>query len=215
MSRQRLNSVLSENEQNLDKVWEWYLFQGSLIGEEAVRTLEALLAGLPPSSPRYFAKTKDEINMLFDEQRHELSQVAMLVLLAAAEAALRVDYILRIIENKKDGVSKGFVALYKKQQLEVGLEDQLLRVWKRQPSATAARKSAMGDFRGALKLASLASARALLEAAVGTRVRSTGCVRHLRCVAQGHVDQVKREPARSGCDGRTTQFAYKPNDSVL
>jgi len=72
MSRQRLNSVLSENEQNLDKVWEWYLFQGSLIGEEAVRTLEALLAGLPPSSPRYFAKTKDEINMLFDEQRHEL-----------------------------------------------------------------------------------------------------------------------------------------------
>jgi len=76
----------------------------------------------------------------------------MLVLLAAAEAALRVDYILRIIENKKDGVSKGFVALYKKQQLEVGLEDQLLRVWKRQPSATAARKSAMGDFRGALKL---------------------------------------------------------------
>jgi len=151
MARLHLKSVLSEDEQDLNEIWEWYVLQNMLIGDEAVNTLDALLSGSASIASRYFGKTRDELDEFFAYQRSELGQVTMLILLAAAEAALRVDYIVRIIENKKDAVSKQFSEIYKLQKLEVGLDDQILEIWK-ENSATPEIKAAIGESRGALRL---------------------------------------------------------------
>lgn len=151
MARRHLTSVLSGDEQDLDEVWEWYVLQGDLISEEVVRTLNTLSAGRTPAEPRYFGLSRDEIKELFRVQREELKQAAMLILLAATEAALKVDFIVRVRERKNDAVSRSFAALYKKSKLRVRLEEDLLDAWERHGSAPSV-KTAAGRFKDALLL---------------------------------------------------------------
>ncbi len=148
MARRHLETILSKDEQGLDEVWEWFDFQGVLIGEEQVRTLDAFLTGAAPVEPRYFGKTRYELEDFFDNQREELKLVTMLLLLSATEAALRVKYIVRVIQSKKDEISKKFIALYRERKLEVSLEEHILETWITLPGD----KSAISEFKGALNL---------------------------------------------------------------
>lgn len=116
-----------------------------------MRTLDALLAQTPVDHPRYFGKTRDEVSQLFDAQRQELKHVTMLALLAATEAALRVDYIVRVMRKKRDAISKDFTKLYKRRKLDVRLDEHILDAWKRH-SEQPATKSAIGEFKSALNL---------------------------------------------------------------
>jgi hypothetical protein len=150
MPRRHLQSKLSGEQPSLETVWAWYEFQNTLIGEEAVRTLEALREGAATTQPRYFGRTREELLAFFDDQRKELKFSAMLSLLAATEAALRVDYIARVMNKKKDAVSQTFSELYREQRLKVSLEDQILDVWKQHsPRGT---KDAVSRFKGVLIL---------------------------------------------------------------
>jgi len=150
MARRHLPRNLSGEHLSLEEAWDWYEFQDALIGAEKARTLDALLTGVALDQPRYFAKTRDELVEFFDEQRDELKNAVMLNLLAATEAALRVDYLVRVINKKKDGISKRFALLYKEYGLKVGLEEQILDCWKQH--APAAARGAIGQFNGALNL---------------------------------------------------------------
>ena len=151
MARRHLESKLSRDELDLDEVWGWYEFQGELIGEETVRTLNALITGATLSQPRYFAKTRDELDEFFVRQRDELKRLTMFNLLAATEAALKVDYIRRIIQNKKNKVTKDFAALYKDRKLKVGLEGDILATWSHSCDHSPTR-SAISEFKVVLNL---------------------------------------------------------------
>ena len=46
-------------------------------------------------------------------------------LLAAVEAAFRIDYLQRCYQRKKDGVSRQFWEIYKEKETRASLEDEL------------------------------------------------------------------------------------------
>jgi len=151
MARGRLKNVLSEDWKDLKEVWEWYIFQDGLVGDEAARTLDVSFAGLTLNKAQYFGMTTDDLSTLFDEHRQELKRVPMLVLLAATEAALMVDYVVRVRERKKDEISKDFIAIYRLRKLEPKLSEEILDVW-RTRVAHPAMKAAIDRYKGALKL---------------------------------------------------------------
>ena len=152
MTPRALANLLSNKEQSLLEVWGWYEFQRALLGEEKSRVLAALAGSLVHSLARYVGKTRDELDADFAYQLAELGQLTMLALLACTEAALRVDFIERVANKKKDEVSRRFREIYKEQGIEkIRLEEDILDTWKDQGSA-AGIKPAVGEFKGALPL---------------------------------------------------------------
>ncbi len=150
MRRQLLGGILSEQEQDLPEVWEWYGFQDALVGEEKSRVLSAWSGGTALSAPRYFGLTRDELDDWFDAQRMELDKLTMLGLIAATEAALRVDFIVRVVERSKDAVSRRFRQLSRRWP-DIALEESILDVW-RDTTDNAPIKNAVAEFKGVLKL---------------------------------------------------------------
>lgn len=141
MARRHLLEKLSGQEQSLAQVWDWYELQLGLVGAEQKQVLEAATAG-SPSHPRYFDRTRDELVAFFDGQRLELAYAAMLGMLAATEAALRIDYMVRVARNRKDEISQEFAQIYRQSRLKVGLEDQILEAWQRTRRAPSRKPSA-------------------------------------------------------------------------
>ena len=150
MARRHLLEKLSGAELGLDEIWDWHEFQIRLIFDERIRTLNALEFGVVFDQPIYYAKTRDELDEFFNRQRDELDKAAMLSFLAATEAAIRVDFLVRVKNDKKDPITRNFASLYRVFGLKVSLEDQILDVWKQNSSRDL--KEAIGDFRGSLIL---------------------------------------------------------------
>jgi hypothetical protein len=153
MTRRSLFNTLSNQEQGLPTVWEWHEFQRALIGEEKSRVLDALAKGEGPAAPRYFGKTRQELDADFAFQVAELGLLSMLAMLACTEAALRGDFIVRVSDKKKDEVSRGFRDAFKqrgKRIRRVRLEEDILDVWG--DRADAGSRRAVGEFKGALNL---------------------------------------------------------------
>ncbi len=111
-----------------------------------------LSSGLNLSSPRYVGKTREELDEEFVFQIVELGQLSMLGMLASTEAALRVDYIERVANKKKDNVSRRFRKRYKERGVEkIRLEEDILDTWKEHGSGSQI-KTAVGEFKSVLKL---------------------------------------------------------------
>jgi hypothetical protein len=67
------------------------------------------------------------------------------LLVSAAEALLRVDYLTRVYRRDKDPLSRRFRAIYKKVDARARLDDDILAAWKAEyPEA----QSKIGDFLG-------------------------------------------------------------------
>lgn len=149
-----MSAVLqAETEPELASVWRWYAVQRDLIADEKTR-VRTVLAGaapvplIPPLSARYFAMTREELEIFFAEQRTKLDVVVMLDLLSTAEAALRIDFQSRVKQRRRDAVSRQFRDLAKKHGDRIRLE-HILQTWKKHAPAT---KTAVGDFKGVLRL---------------------------------------------------------------
>lgn len=152
MTRRALPKLLSNEEQSLQELWGWYEFQRALIGEEKTRVLTALFSGSSPLPSGYLSKTAEELDDSFAHQLAELNQLTMLGLLASTEARLRVDFIERISNKKKDDVSRRFWEVYKEQGIEkIRLEEDILDTW-RDFASGAGIKSAVAEFKGVLHL---------------------------------------------------------------
>ena len=152
MTRRSLARILSNEEQSLPDVWGWYDVQRALIGEEKSRVLDALAAGTSLTASRYFGATRDELLDDFKYQIAELDRMVMLGMLACTEAALRVDFIERVMNKKKDDVSRAFWDTYKRQGIDkIRFEEDILDSWRDRGQA-ARIKSAVGEFKGALNL---------------------------------------------------------------
>ena len=152
MTRGALSNLLSNEEQNLLDVWSWYEFQRALIGEEKSRVLAGLSSGLGLPMARYVGKTREELDGDFAYQLAELGQLTMLGMLACTEAALRVDFIERVANKKKDDVSRRFWEIYKGQGIEkIRLEEDILDTC-RDLGLAPGIKPAVAEFKGALHL---------------------------------------------------------------
>ena len=71
-----------------------------------------------------------------------------MTLLAAVEAAFRIDYLQRCYKKKKDVVSRQFRRIYKEKETRASREDEIFGVWK---SSTMESTKLIGDLRGAFK----------------------------------------------------------------
>jgi hypothetical protein len=152
MTRRGLSSLLSGEEQSLAEVWNWYEYQRALIGEEKSRVFAALSSASALPVPRYVGKTPKELEEGFAYQVAELGRLTVLGMLACTEALLRVDFIERVSNKKKDDVSRKFRKTYQRRGIEkIRLEEDILDTW-REHGPRAGTKSAVAEFKGALNL---------------------------------------------------------------
>ncbi len=148
MTRRLLWNVLSRQEQSLPVVWEWYEFQRALVGEEKGRVLNAIAKGEGFSASRYFGKTPGELDADFAYQIAELGMLSTLGMLACTEAALRVDFIERVSNRKKDAVSRRFRKASKERGEKIRLEEDILDTWREHGDGAIRR--CVDEFKGVL-----------------------------------------------------------------
>jgi uncharacterized protein (DUF4415 family) len=161
MTRRWVPDILSGDQQSLQEVWRWHEFQRALVGEEKSRVLDAPAGGASLAMSRYVGKTREELEGDFAYQIAELAQLTMLGMLASTEAALRVDFIERVRNKKKDKVSRRFAdaskarlwnAFRPRAIQNIRLEEDILDTWREHGPRPREIKRAVEEFKGALNL---------------------------------------------------------------
>lgn len=86
---------------------------------------------LQQRNPRFLGFSSSEINDFLRSRIEETELRSSLAILAAMEAAIRVDYQLRVKQRSKDPLSREFRAIYKKRQERARFDEDLLEHWVR------------------------------------------------------------------------------------
>lgn len=132
-------------------------FSGDHVGLSEIaahhRDLESSLTlyfsdGSPKYGVRFDGYAATEVTDELGERLDEADLSSSLTVLAAVEAAFRIDYLQSCYRRKKDPVSLAFRNLYKAKQQYASLEDEILDAWLNNTSGT---RSIIGDLRGAFK----------------------------------------------------------------
>jgi hypothetical protein len=89
-----------------------------------------------------------EVRLELDDRLVELDRTTTMSLLAAVEAAFRIDYLQRCYQRKKDAVSRALLEIYQEKETKASLEDDILEAWK---NNTIGSTKLIGDLRGAFK----------------------------------------------------------------
>jgi hypothetical protein len=79
---------------------------------------------------RFLGYTQKEIWEQLDERLAEIDKAGALSLMAAIEAAFRVNYLSRVARKKKDPLSKAFRKLFEKKNRRPKLEEEILKTWR-------------------------------------------------------------------------------------
>lgn len=91
--------------------------------------------------------TPEELDQYFRNKIKELENLTCFDLLSAVEAKLRIDYLTRVYNRKKDNLSKIFRSIYKERAARASLDEDILENWKKQyPQA----KKYISDYISAL-----------------------------------------------------------------
>jgi len=115
---------------------------------DAVDSLSFYLRSLYQRSDlRFLAYTQIEYDELLSGRIDETELRSSLAILAAVEAAFRVDYQLRAKQRAKDPLSRDFRAIYKLRQERARFDEDLLDPWTRHYPLF---RSLIGELRGAL-----------------------------------------------------------------
>lgn len=136
---------LSGEEKTIQAVWNWYQCQQKLSLIKKNHLLSEIRNNQAPTDPSFFGMTIEDINEFF----YELEYLAMLDLLASAEATIKVDFLNRVYDRKKDNISRKFRDTYNEKKNNISLENDILDAWKELVPAT---KKEVSDFKGALNL---------------------------------------------------------------
>lgn len=139
---------MKEGSQSLLFVWSW--FQQTASGLR-LREQELLSGKLPAAQlePALIGLTPMELSDLFRRYELELDHSVSLTLMAATEAALRMDFNSRVARKLKDALSRTFRETKRRRGDKVRLDEDILTPWSAHKSSI---RRAVGDFRGALKL---------------------------------------------------------------
>jgi hypothetical protein len=84
----------------------------------------------PSFSSRFAGYRSTEVLLELNERVAELDRNTTMNLLAAVEAAFRIDYLQRCYQKKRDAISRQFREIYKKKEARAGLEEDIFEVWK-------------------------------------------------------------------------------------
>ena len=114
-------------------------------------TVDSLTYFLQPlvqqANPRFLSFSPEEFTQLLRDRVEETDLHSSFSILAAVEAALRVDYLIRATKKRKDPLSRAFRGIYKQKGEYARLDDDLLDAWSQfHPEL----KSLIGEFRAAL-----------------------------------------------------------------
>ena len=140
MKKKRVS--LSGENKTLDEIWDWFELQARLSNAKKLEIRQQSQSNQLAPDSRFFGMTPEEIDLFFSE----LDKVTMLDLMAAAEAAIRVDYLTRVYYRRKDHVSRKLRELYKQAGERVKLEDGILEVWR---NCKPGSKVVVSNFRAA------------------------------------------------------------------
>lgn len=103
--------------------------------ETSIRTY--FVFGNIRSAARFAGYTSEEIRWEMNSLLEEQDRAASMNLLAALEAAFRVDFLQRCYRRRKDPVSREFRELYALKGIYVSLEEDIFQVWKRRSSVSS------------------------------------------------------------------------------
>lgn len=97
---------------------------------------------------RYIGFTDAELFEVLEQRLEEERRSAILSILAAIEAAFRIDYLQRVYTKRRDNLSRTFRELYREKGSRVSLEDEIINAWVRHYDIS---KGLIGNLRGAFK----------------------------------------------------------------
>jgi hypothetical protein len=137
---------LFEGRPRASQLKQWHLDMRSAVDDRELKVL-ALIWQHAPVPDAVLGMTPDEVVRYFEDARGELEVATSLMVLAEAEAVLRVDYLSRVRRKGKDPLSRAFRELHKQKERRVALEQDLLDTWVAHHNDC---KSVVSDFRGAL-----------------------------------------------------------------
>ena len=146
---------LSGDEKTVMSVWNWYEAVLSILlrDKSRIRASVATVSGDLADVPDLFVgMTVSEIDTYYSDKLQELDWVTCLELLAATEAALRVDFHVRVDKRLKDGLTRRFRDVrkeYEDRPHQIRLVEDILDNWR---DDEPDKKTLIGDFKGALKL---------------------------------------------------------------
>lgn len=147
----RIIVSLSGQEKTIQNILQWYEFQNKLSLKKKSDIKRRLhkahdFTEYDEGYDYFFGMSDAE----FEDFFRELDYLAMLDLLASAEAAIKVDYLNRLGKRKPKGdLLKKYRLLYKEKGSKVSLESDILEILK---ETNEELKSKIGDFKGILEL---------------------------------------------------------------
>jgi hypothetical protein len=96
-------------------------------------TVDALTSYLQPllqqNNPRFLGYSPSDLEKLLLRRIKETGLRSSLAILAALEAALRIDYELRAKQRRKDPLSRAFRVMYKRKRERIRFGEDLLDLW--------------------------------------------------------------------------------------
>jgi len=136
-----MGRVLAAGGQTLVEIAEYH--------NDAVDALRLFLSSLyVRSDPRLLGYTEREFHQWLSSPADETELRSCFTILAALEAALRIDFQLRVKRRARDSLSREFRAIYKSRQERARFDEDLLASWVRHyPSLTRL----VRELRGALR----------------------------------------------------------------
>lgn len=130
------------------EIMEWYAsVKRALAAHESA--ICAAIDELRPAPAEFLGLTADEVSERFDEVRAELELATVLLLLTESEAVLRVDYLARAYEKRKDAVSRALREVHRERGPHARLDEDLLETWL---TCEPASSGGIREYRGLLKL---------------------------------------------------------------
>lgn len=137
---------------SVEDIWDHY----ENIRDTVVRDFSAARAHLigkrALKDERLFGMNREELDSYFQDILQEIDVQASLFLLAATEATIRVDFLSRVYERRKDPVSRDFRQKYVSRcdhnKIKVRLDEDILDTWSEHSPET---KSDIGRLKGAMK----------------------------------------------------------------
>lgn len=102
----------------------------------------------PSFNKRFLDYTFEELSIELNSRIDELGRSTSLSLLAALEAAFRLDYKERVEQRKKDRLSRSLRELYREKESKASLEEDIFNAWLEN---TDVKRQLIEDLKGVLK----------------------------------------------------------------
>lgn len=144
MAKRKKTSFSGQNTR-IEQVEEYY--SDSEESLNAFYGFDLLGGGFPA---KFIGYSKDEVDKELKERKEALDRMCSLEILAAIEARIRIDYIVRGQNKLRDKFSKEIRKIYDKKENRASLVDDILFIWKKENPSHKSRLDDLGkalDYR--------------------------------------------------------------------